>query len=541
MVTKIDMKNLIKTFSLILLLTSSLTGCKKNERSLPPPSKGLNQQITINITTDPGTLDPRKARDLTDINLIRMFMDGLTRVDKDGNNGLAVAEKVDISPDKKTYIFTLRDCKWSNGDLVTSHDFSYAWKKSLSPEFNAPNASMLYVIKNAKEAKEGKLPPSLVGIETPDEKTLVVNLSHPIPYFMEMIAHPVFFPINGHVDARNPRWADKETTYVGNGPFSLSEWKHHDAMEAQKNPKYWDHKTVKLSNIKMIMVSADTGFNLFDADKLDWDGSPLSTIPTNAIDSLKSSEKFHTMPTLATYWIRVNIEKKFLQNRNLRKALAYAVDRRAIVDHVMQGNQIPATGIVPTAMKLQQKPLFIDHDLDAAKTHFDQALEELETAASELSVISLLYTSSERNHSMAQAIQNQWLKAFGIQVRLEAVENKVFFDRISNKDYDLSIASWFADFNDPVNFLEVFKTKDVGTNNTNWENPTYTELLETSYYCQSDEKRRTVLARSEMLLINDMPVIPLFHATMLYVRDNELKDVVLTTMGSIDFKWAHIN
>ncbi len=534
------MKGLIKAAFLIPLLALSLTGCKKSGSSSSLSSKGSSQQITINITDDPGTLDPRKARALTDAILIRMFMDGLTRVDKDGNNTLAVAKKVDISPDKKTYTFTLRDCNWSNGDSVTSHDFAYAWKKSLSPDFNSPNANMLYVIKNAKEAKTGKLPLSLVGIETPDEKTLVVTLNHPTPYFMGLITHPVFFPVNNHVDRHNPQWADKETTYVGNGPFSLSEWKHHNVIEATKNPQYWDQKTVKLSNVKMIMVNAETGFKMFDANDLSWDGSPLSTIPVDAIPSLKNEEKLYTTPVLATQWIRVNVEKTPFQNKNLRKALAYAMDRQAIVDHVTQGNQIPATGIVPNAMKLHKEPLFIDHDLNAAQTHFDQALDELDATADSLPVIPLLYASAERNHLMAQAIQDQWLKAFGIHVELEAVEKKVFFDRVSKKDYVLSMGNWFADFNDPINFLEVFKTKNVGTNNTNWENPSYTELLETSYFCQSDEERRAVLARSEELLINDMPVIPIFHFTLLYIRDQGLKDVVLTTMGNIDFKWAHL-
>ncbi|MDN3508797.1 MAG: peptide ABC transporter substrate-binding protein [Candidatus Neptunochlamydia sp.] len=534
------MRGLIRAAFFISLLAFSLTGCKKGGSSSSPSSKGSSQQITINITDDPSTLDPRKARALTDVILIRMFMDGLTRVDKDGNNALAVAKKVDISPDKKTYTFTLRDSNWSNGDPVTSHDFAYAWKKNLSPDFNAPNVNMLYVIKNAKEAKTGKLPLSLVGIETPDEKTLVVTLNHPTSYFMELIAHPVFFPVNSHVDRLNPQWADKRTTYVGNGPFSISEWKHHNAIEAKKNPQYWDHKAVKLSNIKMIMVSADIGLKMFDTNDLIWNGSPLSTIPVDAIPSLKSEERLHTVPLLATQWIRVNVEKTPFQNKNLRKALAYAIDRQAIVDHITQGNQIPATAIVPTAMKLQQKPLFIDHDLNAAQTHLDQALDELDTTANNLPVIPLLYTSSQRNHLIAQAIQNQWLKAFGIQVQLEVVESKVFFDRISKKDYILSIGSWFADFNDPINFLEVFKTKDVGTNNTNWENLNYTELLETSYCCQSDGERYTVLAKSEELLISDMPVIPIFYFTMLYMQDNRLKDVVLTAMGNIDFKWAHL-
>ena len=534
------MKGLIKAAFLIPLLSLSLAGCKRGVGPLAHSSKGSNQQITINIMDDPGTLDPRKVRALSDTILVRMFMDGLTRVNKEGDNALALAKKVDISPDNKTYTFTLRECKWSNGEKVTSYDFAYAWKKSLSPDFNAPNANMLYTIKNAKEAKTGKLPLSLVGIETPDENTLVVTLNYPTPYFMGLITHPIFFPVNSRIDRLNPQWADKESTYIGNGPFSMSEWKHHNVLEATKNPHYWDQKAVKLARVKMIMVSEDTGFKMFDSKDVNWDGSPLSTIPVDAIPSLKSEEKLHTAPVLATQWIQVNVEKNPFQDKNLRKAFAYAIDRQIIVDHITQGNQIPATGIVPTAMKLQNKPLFIDGDVSAARECFNRALTDLDISVKDLPEVTLLYASAERNHLIAQALQDQWMKAFGIHVRLEAVESKVFFDRVS-KDYTLSLGNWFADFNDPINFLEVFKTKNIGTNNTNWENPSYTELLETSFCCQSSNERRAILARSEELLINDMPVIPIFHFTMLYIQDKELKDVVLTTMGHIDFKWAHLD
>ncbi len=534
------MKGLIKIAFLIPLLALSLTGCKKEGSSFSHSTKGSNQQITINISDDPATLDPRKARALSDMNLIRMFMDGLTRIDKDGNNSFAIAKSVNVSPDKKTYTFTLRNCQWSNGDEVTSYDFSYAWKKSLSPDFNSPNANMLYVIKNASEAKIGKLPLSLVGIDTPNEKTLVVTLNHPTPYFLDLIANPIYFAVNSKVDRSNPRWAEKETTYVGNGPFSMKEWKHHNMLEAKKNPNYWDQKAVSIVSLKMLMVTEDTGFKMFDTKDLSWEGSPFSTIPVDAIEELKSEEKLHTAPVLATQWVRINIERSPFESKNLRRAFAYAIDRQTIVKHIAQGNQIPATGIVPVAMGLQENPLFNDGDVAKAQELFNEALASLDTSADKIPEITLLYASAERNHLIAQALQDQWFKAFGIRIRLEPVESKVFFDRVSKKAYTLSLGNWFADFNDPINFLEVFKSKNVGTNNTNWENTSYTELLETSCNCQTVEERHAILSRSEEILMKDMPVIPIFHYTMLYIQDKQLKDVVLTTMGTIDFKWAHV-
>lgn len=533
------MKIFFRLTILPLLLVLFITGCKKGTNS--QISKGSNQEITINITSEPQTLDPRKVRGLNDANLIRMFMEGLTRTDKNGDYTLAIAKKVDISADNMKYTFTLRDSKWSNGDPVTSQDFSYAWKKSLSPDFNSPSANMLYVIKGAKEAKLGKLPLSLVGIETPDEKTLIITLDQPVPYFLTLIDHPIYFPVNSKIDRINSHWAEKETTYIGNGPFILSDWKHQNIIVAKKNPNYWDQNTVYLSQISMIMVNEDVGFKMFDTNKLNWDGSPFSTIPVDAIETLKNTEKLQITPVLATEWIRVNTEKFPFASKKMRQAFAYAIDRAAIVNHVVQGNQIPATGIVPISMELQKNPYFNDGDIDTAQQLFQEAIDELGGNVQGLPEITLLYSSSQRNHLIAQTLQAQWREAFGVCVRLESIESKVFFDRMSKKTYVLSLGNWFADFNDPLAFLEVFKTKDVGTNNTNWENPNYHELLEASCHCSTKEERDSILRQSEEILISEMPVIPIFHFTMLYMQDDQLKDVALTPMGNIDFKWAKIS
>ena len=530
------MIRLIKFTLLMTLLAISFTGCKKGASG-----KAKGASITINITTEPGTLDPRKARAHSDINLISMFMEGLTRTDKNGKNALALAKSVDISPDRKIYTFELRDSVWSNGDPVTSYDFAYAWKKSLTPSFNAPSANLLYVIKNAKEVKTGNLPLSLVGIETPDDRTLIVTLSHPTPYFLDLIAHPIYFPVNSKVDRTDPHWAENSSGFVGNGPFILSNWKHHNQLEATKNKGYWDQHAVKLSRINMVMVTEETGFKMFDTKELNWDGSPFSTIPVDAIHSLKEKDKLQIAPILATEWIRVNIEKTPFESSQLRRAFAYAINRQAIVDHIVQGNQIPATGIVPPSMKLQSAPFFKDGDIELARILFKEQMENLGLSSSAFPKVTLLYTFSKKNHLIAQTLQDQWLKAFGIQIELEAVPKTVFLDRISKKNYTLALGSWFADFNDPINFLEVFKTKDVGTNNTNWEMPIYTELLERSFTCKTPEERLAVLEKSEKVLMNEMPVIPIFHYTMLHVQDKELKDVVWTTMGNIDFKWARLD
>jgi len=513
----------------LFLFPFLFTGCKQ-QKDMP------QQNITINITNEPNTLDPRKARVLTDVNIIRMLMDGLTRIGADGVPVLAIAQDVSVSEDLTTYTFTLKNAKWTNGDPVTAQDFAYAWKTTLSPTFNAPNAHMLCVIKNAKQAKAGALPLSLVGIETPDAKTLVVQLDYPIPYFLELLSHPIYFPVNSSIDRVDPQWYKNHDTYVGNGPFVPCGWKHHQEIDVKKNEQYWDEKTVQIAGIKMIMVNENTGLALFESKQLHWEGSPFSTIPIDSLHGLKLNKQLKTVSVLATEWIRVNVDSPSCNSKKLRKAFALAIDRKEIVNHVTQLGD-PSTGIVPPSMKLQLEPLFFDGDSAAAQCLFKEAVEELNMSCP---CFTLTYISSERNHRIAQVVQQQWNRVFNIHVDLEPLDGKVFFERMSKKDYTLALENWFADFNDPISFLEIFKSKTVGTNNTNWENPNYTQLLDRSLICQNIDERKALLTQSEQLLIEDMPVIPLFHSTMCYIQDDLLQNVVLTNLGNIDFKYAYL-
>jgi oligopeptide transport system substrate-binding protein len=497
------------------------------------PSSSSANSLKINIGGDPQSLDPRKARDLKSQTLSRMLFEGLVRIDQNEKAALALAQSVDISSDLKKYTFHLKSSLWSNGTQVTAFDFVYAWKKVLSPNFLSDLAFYLYVIKGAKEAKEGKLSLDEVGICALDEKTLVVELENPTPYFLSLLATPVFFPVNQAVDEKNSSWAQKVETYVCNGPFQLIDWRHQDHITVGKNGTYWDSASVKLNRIEFLMVQEETELKMFEKGELDWAGSPLGTLPVDALENLKQKYSLQKKEILGTYFIRANTLKAPFEQPAMRQALSLAVNRRAIVDYILQGNQLPATGLVPLSLNLQKTPYFQDADVQRAKALFSLAQKK-----HPLPEITLLFSSSERSYLIAQALQQQWLEAFGIQIKLEAVEHKVYFDRLSKQDYQIALGSWTADFADPINFLEIFKYKNGGSNNTHWENPHFTQLLEKASQTTDSLKRLDLLAQSEKILIDEMPMIPIFYYTMLYVHKEALHGAILSSMGQIDFKWA---
>lgn len=493
---------------ILLIVLLFLVSCQKSEIFRE------DQTLRINIGVDPQTLDPRKARDLTSITLVHMLFEGLTRASLSGETELAIAEKIET--DGLQYRFTLRKSFWSNGDPLTSFDFAESWRNILDPEFPTDNAYQLYGIKNAKKAKLGELSLSEVGISTPDAQTLIVELEYPIPYFLELISMPPFFPT--HQDAFN-------------GPFKLVQWKHADLIETEKNPNYWQSSDVKLSKIELFMMGNDTEMQMCQEGKLHWAGSPLSTIHADAIQSLKAEGKLSVSPFLATCFFRVNTaktaqgKKNPLNSPSLRRALASALDRKAITEHILQGGHLPAYALTPPAMGLESHRYF-----EETSTKLSESLEE---------PICISYASSERNAAIAQAVQKQWEKHLGIKVELEAVEPKTYFQRISNKEYQLAIGSWTADFNDPINFLEVFKYNSATTNNTNWENREYIDLLERSAFCLDENERKEVLRKAETILMEEMPIIPIFHFALNHLHADGLEEVALSPLGKIDFRWAH--
>ena len=253
----------------VILLLLLLAGCQ--------PEKG--QTLKVNLGGEPQTLDPRRVKDLQSQTVVQMCFDGLARMDPHDVPQLAMAEKVDISSDGKVYTFYLRECTWSNGEALTADDFAYAWKKSLHPNFPSDRAFQLYPIKNAELAKRGKVSVDDIGVKVLDSKTLQIELEHPTPYFLELTALPVYFPVHQKTDEMNSHWADDASTYICNGPFTPKEWKHSDSFEVIKNTHYWDVSHVRLDAIQLVMVGEDTEFKMYEKKQLDWAGSPFQFFP----------------------------------------------------------------------------------------------------------------------------------------------------------------------------------------------------------------------------------------------------------------------
>ena len=205
-----------------------------------------------------------------------------------------------------------------------------------------------------------------LGAMAVDDTTLIVELENPTPYFLQLLANPIYFPINSKHDRKNPNWPQQASTYVSNGPFTLTRWRHGDVLSLAHNAHYWDQTQVKLSKIDMIMVAEEAELCLFESGKLDWIGSPLSMLSTGSINALQDLYPLQSKAYMGTNLIRVNTQIPPFTSKDVRKAFALAIDRKALVNYVLLGGATPTTALVPKSMELMSKPYFVDADIETA-------------------------------------------------------------------------------------------------------------------------------------------------------------------------------
>jgi dipeptide transport system substrate-binding protein len=524
--------------ALLLALALILSGCGASGDS----ENQSRQILKLNLPNgEPTSLDPAKAFDEESMEVAHALFEGLMRLDEKHQPQPAVAEKVDVSSDGLTYTFTLRrDVKWSNGEPLTAHDFEYAWKRVLDPETSSSAAFLLYFIENAEEYNTGKASADQVGVEATDDYTLEVRLNKPTPFFLQLTAYTVYYPVYKEGLEEDPTLYENGASYVSNGPFKMEEWKHDFAIKAVKNEHYREKDRVKLDGIEWVMVTDPaSAYQMYKTGELHSVGPPPDVLP-----SLIKSGEAKVLDGSGLEFFRFNVEEKPFTNKKIRKAFALAVNRKAIVDQVVQGNQQPALAYVAPGTMTQlgdfrdgHEELIADNQVEEAKRLLEEGMKE--EGWDRLPTVRLLYNANEKNKLVAEALQEMYRKNLGVEIKLQSQETKVFFDSQINRNYQMSRSSFLPDYNDPYNYLESFQT-DHSMNRTGWSNQKYDELLEKAAGAASEEERVKLLREAEEILLEEMPVFPLYYYNNVIVESPKLKNVLRHPVGPPDYKEAEL-
>lgn len=492
------------------------------------------------MNREPQSLDPRKGAEVVSASMHFLLFEGLTRFNADWTLSLSVAESIDVSEDKKTYCFHLRETFWSDGSPVTADDFEYSWKKSLDPHFPCPNAHLFYPIKNAYAAKKGLCSSEEIGVHAVDDRTLQVELENPTPYFLQLTAFCTLFPVQHKADMEDPTWAlAQDKRFISNGPFQLLERRSMQTIRLARNPLYWDKKKIPLNEIEFLLLSDGmTALHLFEKNELDLIQFSLCPIPADSFNFLKNKPEFYTEASSGSVIVALNARTFPFNNNKLRRAFGLALNRQDIIDNITQLNEQPAKGLVPPVLKNNTAhPLLLDNAQDDARKILCEALAELGlTSIKDLPEITYLYSSSDINKKTAETIQMQLRRVLGIEITLQAMEHGCLLSKLQKKHFDMVQTVWVAQYNDPMNALERFNVKDNVKNYSGWEDARFSSLLYASSF-ETGQKRLDVLLEAEKILIEEMPVIPLYHLNASFLKKGYVKNVISPYSSNLCYAW----
>lgn len=501
-----------------------------------PPEVNVknNKTLRINISREPGTLDPRKIFDPSHRAIASLLFEGLMKRKEKSTVRCAQAEAVEISTDRLTYTFKLGDHLWSDGTAVTAFDFEKTFLDCLSPAFPSPHAHLLYDVLHAQECKQGLLPLNAAGIHALDAKTLQITLKHPNPCFLQILANNALSPVCKSQEERDPDWPN-HTSFACNGPFMLSGWNRGVEVLLTRNPLYRGSVHPKIDAVSITMIDNEmSALHMYASGYIDILGTPFSQIPLSYIKELKSQKVLHVQPVAASLYCSFNTTAYPFDNVNLRKAFSTAINRQEIVEHITMLGDEPALSAIPSLLKEGKSTAIIqDGNKSLALQYLQAALQQLGLEVNQLPRITLYYWPFELNNKIAQTLQQQWLDTLGLKVQIERIDFKTLLTKVQEGTYQLAIFAWSAEYADPLSLLQQFRLPNDAKNYCRWRSSQFNVLLDASALEPDLEKRLAILEQAEQVLMEEMPIAPLFHWNFPLLIQPRVTGFALDSLGSI--------
>lgn len=513
---------------------------------------GSGGTLNMRNTMEPTSLNTLLATYAYDFTPINAMIECLYRDDENDVPQPAGAETVDISDDKLVYTFHLReDATWSNGDPVVATDYEFAWQQALNPEVASDYAYMLYFIHNAEPYFNGEVEWSEVGVKVIDDYTLEVTLDNPLPYATDLFAFPTLAPINQkfYEEVGADKYATDAEYFCCNGMYELTEWSHNSQIVFQKREDYWNADAVGPDEIVYkIITDSQAGLNSYLSREIDY-------IDLDSGEVVQQAEaagfEVGVKPARSSYYLIVNTEDEFMSNQNLRLALAYSIDKQALVDTVYQNDNQPMTSFTPPAImgandSSFQEALVAERgemypgsgDLEKAQEYLQAALEELGCTVDELN-LSIDCADDSLRRNCATFLQEQWRQNLGIEnITVNSMQTKQVAANRQSGDYCMSLGGWSPDYNDAINFLDLWVT-DGGNNDSFWSNEEYDNLIAQATAEADEEVRQQYLFDAEEILAAEMPVIPLYWQCQNYsYNKDKIVDGAIITANQTTFYYA---
>ena len=489
------------------------------------------QVFRKNNGTEPGTLDPHRAEGVPASNVLRDLFEGLVMEDPSGAYISGAAESWSLSEDAKTYVFKMRENgKWSNGDVVTAEDFVYGLRRSVDPATLSNYSSMLYPIKNARDIVLGKRSSETLGVRANGPTTLIIELEEPTPYFLSLLTHSTTYATHRpSVEKFGARFT-RPGNLVGNGAFKLEEWRVQSHIKLVRNTEYWDNKNTTLEEVYYYPIDdVNSSFKRYRAQELDFTETVLAEQLPWIRQCLPGDLKIS--PYFGSYYYGFNNTQPPFKNKpKLRTALSMAVDRNVITDIILGAGQIPAYSLVPSVKTFKAVPANWSQWTQEQRNQEAQRLYSEAGFSKEKPLeVEILYNTSDNHKRIALAIAAMWKQTLGVKTTLRNQEWKVFLEtRRLKQGTQVYRAGWIGDYDDPYTFSQLLHSENE-MNHPGYSNKEYDGLINLAAIKNAGEERLEILREAERLMLEDMPIIPLYF----YVSQHLIKPWVSGLEGNV--------
>ncbi|KIV73094.1 Oligopeptide ABC transporter, periplasmic oligopeptide-binding protein OppA [Bacillus mycoides] len=535
-----------KSRLMVMALVTSLFLTACNNKANKSDVEAKKQVLNVTVSEEIPSLDTTKTMDGTSAHVMQNIFEGLYVIDDQDNPTPAIAKSFERSKNGKKYTFDLRkDAKWSNGDSVTANDFMFAWKRAVNPETASQYAYMLFYLKNAKEINKGTMPLDELGVKVINDYKLEVELEQPIPYFLQLLALPIYLPQHeSFLKEQGKNYALEPSNLIYNGPFVLEKWKHEQEFQLKKNDTYWDKKKVKLEEINFqIVKDTMTAVNLYEAGDLD-------RVPINSqfVDKYKGNKQLHMSSDPGIAMLRFNEKNNALANKKVRQSISLALNKEDFVAHFINNGAKPASGLVPVGHVNEETGKdfrkengdLSPYDLQNAKKIWEEAKKELGVEQIKLEFLTFEQDNAKRMAEYIKGDLEKNLHGLTIQIKQQPFKQKLQLEQTGN--YDISMVNWGPDYKDPISYLELFTTSNPN-NKMNYSNPHYDELIKKAKndLILDQKKRWEALREAEQVILEDAAVAPLYHIGSAYVQKDYVKGIEKHQFGGVyTYKNAYI-
>ena len=529
--------------TLTLLSTGALSGCVTADPAVTAGEEGKG--ITVAISSDTGTMDPAGSIALTYLAYSVTALDELLTFDEKGEIEYRAAESYEVNDDSTVWTFHLReDALWSDGSPVTSADFINTITRALDPASGSGYANYLFPIENAEAIYNGEAYMTSLGVETPDDSTIVFHLAEPCVYFLDLLRLPVYTPsCSEYADSVDSGWDRDPDTSLSNGPFCLAEYVPDQYFVLEKNEYYWNADAVDLDTITYrFFDDTQSMANAYEAGEVD----VATSLSSAVMEAYEGTDDLFVTDQIATRYIYMNLDVEPLNDVRVREAINLAVNREELCQIVGSDTE-PTYNLVAKYMKDKNTG---EYFVDEAAQPFEEDVAKAQQLLAEAGYpdgegfpeLTYSYPTLEMDSDTAQVIQEQLKENLNITINLEAQELQANYSTRYAGDFDLCRMNWTADFADPYTYLSMLLSNST-YNCSGIDDPEYDSIVAASNSESDPTKRSELLHQAEQLAVGEQfYIIPLFAMKSVNLVDPDITGIrQIPASGALEYRYADID